>query len=402
MLNEMYPDFLKMIKIKDIPYKSKIFSSVVLGLMVMAFSFLSLKIFPAPYLIIGISWIVLLIHYSIVSSRSKVKIICINLSAIILAFTLFEFFLGHKAEQGRKSVYENSNPGPLVEKNDILGYSPRKDNKVKKHQYINDELIYTSTYTIDRNGLRQTEGLGVSSSNDGCVLFFGGSYVFGEAVDDNETLPFQVGLKSQWKFRIYNFGFAGYGPHQMLSALEHKFVENIVTCDKSRVAIYLTHVDHVQRAAGRADWDTHGPKYALDNNGKIQFVGNFDTDREYISNSEIYKQLFRQGWAITPDNNNLYTGIVSASMKSFKKLYPGGKFYVLLWDEEVYEELNREILEGLRHKGINVLLISEMLPNFFTDPIRYRISPHDSHPNPTAYEMIAEYVVNNILNFKNM
>lgn len=47
-------------------------------------------------------------------------------------------------------------------------------------------------------------------------------------VNDNETAAYQVGEMSSGNYRIFNFGFKGYGPHQMLSAIEHSLVEDIV------------------------------------------------------------------------------------------------------------------------------------------------------------------------------
>lgn len=45
------------------------------------------------------------------------------------------------------------------------------------------------------------------------------------------------------------FGFHGYGPHQMLSALESGLARSIADCD-TRHVIYLALVEHVQRSAG--------------------------------------------------------------------------------------------------------------------------------------------------------
>ena len=52
--------------------------------------------------------------------------------------------------------------------------------------------------------------------------------MFGAGLNDTEAMPYQVGLKTNGEYRIYNFGVNAYGPHHMLSALEHGFVENII------------------------------------------------------------------------------------------------------------------------------------------------------------------------------
>ena len=52
--------------------------------------------------------------------------------------------------------------------------------------------------------------------------------MFGAGLNDTEAMPYQVGLKTNGDYRIYNFGVNAYGPHHMLSALEHGYVENIL------------------------------------------------------------------------------------------------------------------------------------------------------------------------------
>jgi hypothetical protein len=55
---------------------------------------------------------------------------------------------------------------------------------------------------------------------------FGCSFTFREGVEDREAMPYLVGELS--KYIVYNFGFHGYGAHQMLSALEYGIVDRIV------------------------------------------------------------------------------------------------------------------------------------------------------------------------------
>ena len=88
-------------------------------------------------------------------------------------------------------------------------------------------------------------------------------------------MPYQVSRKTHGIYRVYNFGFHGYGPHQMLSALEHSLVEGIVEC-VPQYAIFQALVSHVSRSAGSASWEQHGPKYILGKDGQVHYVGSFD------------------------------------------------------------------------------------------------------------------------------
>ncbi len=88
-----------------------------------------------------------------------------------------------------------------------------------------------------------------NKENGKCVLFFGGSFTFGEGLNDNETMPYSVGIKMKGKYQVYNFGFHGYGPHQMLSAIEHNMVNDIISC-KQKYVIYQALVTHADRSGG--------------------------------------------------------------------------------------------------------------------------------------------------------
>ncbi len=185
----------------------------------------------------------------------------------------------------------------------------------------------------------------------------------------------------------------------MLSAIEHKFVENIVLCNNKPIfAIYSTHVDHVKRAAGLASWDSHGPRYVLTKCGQIEFTGNFDDTEDNLlsinldkSHSSNLLKFFNQ------ENIDQYIGIVTTSKRKLENLYPGIEYYVFLWDDNVLKKYNKKLFECLKSKGIIVYLISEILPDYHKDKNKYIISLHDEHPNPIAYEIIAEFVVNNVL-----
>ena len=89
----------------------------------------------------------------------------------------------------REGVYDH-----YYQSDDILGYRPIKNTvKLSARRYYRDELLYDVRYTIGPDGLRQSMPFGDVNSPAGCVVFFGGSFTYGEGVNDHETMPFQVG-----------------------------------------------------------------------------------------------------------------------------------------------------------------------------------------------------------------
>ena len=73
----------------------------------------------------------------------------------------------------------------------------------------------------------------------------------------------------------YNLAFNGYGPHQMLAILENGLEREVVHC-KPDIDIYQGIVHHVARVNGIVKWDSHGPRYVLNDDGDLYQDGHFD------------------------------------------------------------------------------------------------------------------------------
>jgi len=134
-------------------------------------------------------------------------------------------------------------------------------------------LLFDVMYTYDASGLRTSPLL--SGGAEAGLLFFGGSFTLGEGVEDYENLPHATAEIAGDRFCVHNFGFHGYGPHQMLAALQHGHVEAKVRC-RPKIAVYLYISDHRNRVAGKASWDKHGPKFVLRAPTEVEYVGPFD------------------------------------------------------------------------------------------------------------------------------
>ncbi len=360
------------------------------------------RLYSYPY----IGWAICIgLGFAIFALRTKnplAKVVSVNLAIFLCFFGLLEAgasLFKHEVH-GRGPAY--------VSPDDILGYVPRQGATVQDQAYLDGKLIYHVVYSFDKDGLRITP----SFKGQGCrdaVLFFGCSFTFGEGLNDEETMPFLVsqGAKTQ----VYNFGFSGYGPHQMLSAIENGLVALKVECNP-KYAIYQTGFFHVARSAGESAWDHHGPKYILNPDGKIKFAGHFDDPpmirmiNGLVDRSATYKNLISQWNLVTKGDVERYLAIVLASKNDLLKRYPGLEFHVIFWDYKAMKgspELNwgvpQEIpvLEGLQQEGIRVHRVSDILPGYerYND---YHLP--DGHPNAAANKYIADYITQHILQKK--
>ena len=341
--------------------------------------------------------------FSFLFARSKngiQKHVSFNLGVFALICAALELYsysaIKSLVEESRHARYK----GYFIA-NDILGYGPVKGQTVRIKRYHNQRLIYDVLYTIANNGLR----ISPPSHDDHCILFFGDSFTFGEGIRDHETMPYVVGELSGYK--EYNFGFHGYGPHQMLSAIEHGFVESVVHCEPG-YAVYTVLVEHVARAAGYSFWDKHGPKYVLLHEG-VKYTGHFDDDQAdgdtigyrariqaQVEKSYVYKKYFENRYRITDEDVRRFIEIVDASRKKLVKIYPGLQFHVILWPEDTGGAYDR-VRTGLLERGIKLHYINEILSDWPIHMSRYILSDYDQHPNAFAQAQIAKYVVSQIL-----
>ena len=161
------------------------------------------------------------------------------------------------AEEGVRE--ERSNAEYQTVPDEIMGYRPRVAQSTQVKRSVGDEVIYDVTYTIQEDGLRMGPPYRESEERP-CVVFFGGSHVFGEGVNDDEALPYRFGIETGGQFQVHNFGYSGYGTHQMLAALEEGLVESTIDCTP-RHFIYEGAYFHIPRAAGLSSWDKEGPYF---------------------------------------------------------------------------------------------------------------------------------------------
>lgn len=341
------------------------------------------------------------------SRRPGVKALFVNLAAAIFALAAFEGYLSWRHHAGDGTRIEGTiNEGYFI-RHPVLGYGPAPGRQVSARKYYGDTLIYDVVYRIGSDGLRITPqpevGDGVS-----CVVFFGDSITFGEGVNDAETMPSRVAALGEGRFRIYNFAFSGYGPHQMLVAIENNLLEDKISC-RPTVFIYLTITAHIARVAGLTSWDKHGPRYVIDPSGKLVRDGNFDdSSRKYgkedmalpqsVKDSHIYQRFF--GRARSPDRQDLelYLAVLERTKFLVDSRYPDARFHVLIWPDE-QEQRPKIALMASRLAAVGFVVHNgiDAVPEISANPERFRLSPHDQHPNPQGHRLAAQYVASAIL-----
>ena len=377
-----------------------------------AASLLILKFAPAPFFWVLLTWGTVLFA-SIVSVRGAwPRAILFNLGIVAMLLATAEaYFITHEYTT---PIYPD---GGYFVSDDVLGWVPTKG--IHAHAIKPGPAglfhgpkgrLFDVTYTIDSDGLRVAPPYRKDELL-GTILFFGCSFTFGEGLKDDETLPYQVGTQSGGRYRIFNFGFHAYNPAQMLGSIEHGMVNRVVDTTP-QYAFYVALPGHVWRVAGRVGWGWHAPRYMLDADGNVHQAGNFETRDPFalrlglgrriggqLDKSAIWRAISTYDSPITEDDIRLYFAVVRRSQELLKAQYPNLQFRVLLWppvipaERVAYEKLR----DGYRQMRIPLDLVENALPDYGTDELKYVLNSTDRHPNALANRLLAEYILNKIV-----
>jgi hypothetical protein len=375
-----------------------------LGLLIfaaIALSAMCLKFAPMPFAWLEMLWALVFLVGTGKLTSNWARIVLFNAALIAVLLAPTEIYMtSHEREHPVFSF-------PYYTADDVLGVVPVKNVHAHSTEFRHGKLVYDVTYTTDANGLRVAPPVKTGKAENS-VLFFGCSFTYGEGVQDDQTMPYQVGIQSGGQYQIYNFGFHGYAPNQMLAEIESGRVRQVVAASP-RFAIYQALPDHVARVAGKIPYGKHGPRYQLDADGTVRLRGHFDDGQKpltslaarldgQLSKSAIYRTL--KNHEPPPDENDvrLLLALVRRSRDLLVAQYPGIEFHVILWrnleyEEKTYEELQR----GFAEMKIPVHLIPDILPDYKVNPGRYWLHPEDKHPNALADRLIADYVVTGIV-----
>jgi hypothetical protein len=283
----------------------------------------------------------------------------------------------------------------------VLGYGPRAGATGTSTKIIGGREVYRATYSIDSNAIRRTSRLDDGDPSASCLFFFGDSFTFGEGLNDEDTLPWISQERAGATWRVFNFGFHGYGPHQMLAAIESGRVRKAAGVCPGRVVVVAQFSEqHVGRALGRDSWDLHGPWYVLDNHGAAVRAGRLD--ERPGANSLVLRGRFRPevlkwlDWQrlfwVSDSDRQMFVALLATARERLAASYPGAEWHLILLDLDP----SALVTAGLEHNGIHVHPIRSILPAWRTGQPDYTI-PGEGHPNRRYNETLAGWVQSHLV-----
>ena len=261
----------------------------------------------------------------------------------------------------------------------------------------NQSAIYDVVYTIDPYGKRYTP-VENSEQRNQFLMFFGCSFTFGEGLEDNETVPYEVAALTK-DFMPYNFGFHGDGPFDMLAKVENYPLNKWVK-EGSGKMVYMFLDGHVQRVLGSMrvmSWNEDRPYYKLSKDGKLVRTGTFYNNRVFLTN--FYRFLLKSRilqkfgvehiFPVTESDLKLTALAINSFYSKFKEQYPGAEMHIIFYPGSKYQ--NR-ILKYLDTNHVKVLDYSAL---FDRNDSRFVIGG-DGHPSHYANQVVAQQIVTDL------
>ncbi len=280
----------------------------------------------------------------------------------------------------------------------LLGYKAKPNVEVSRIKKFDGKILYDVTYSIDEYSRRITQVKNPELRTN-FVLFFGGSYTFGEGVNGNETMPFYVSELAP-HYRPYNYGFRGYGPQQMLAKLQSSEMTQEVN-EAHGILIY-TFIDcHIERAIGSmytSGWTHNMPYYLVDDNDRVIRKGNFESGRptvtflyRLIGSSQFVKYFGVNHPRINDDHISTTARIIEESRNTFREKFNSDDFYVLIYPGA--SRYGQRIIPYFESAGIKYLDYSDLI-----DPNKkeFHSGEGDYHPTAQAYKTVAARLVKDI------
>lgn len=302
----------------------------------------------------------------------KKKLIFLIFFYSCLSLILFDFW---KFKTLTKNKYQiKSNIAYNINKK--FGYFPKENKIFKEEIFLNKSKIDEISYSINKFGHRVTGETKLNTKK--CVFFHGGSFTFGQMVNDQETLPYVFNINSGYKYKVFNLAFNGYGAHQFLAKLEVKYLEDYESCKETTI-IYQFIPDHIGRSAGRRSWGDKSPRYIFENNELVDkgFFSNYPFKifmkiRKNFRNSKIISNLIYNPEIDTVSEQNIFVKILQKTELLSKQIFNNVNFIYIVWD---YDKIKNKNLKNFFNTS-NIILVNNL--KIDNDRIRNK---YDEHPS---------------------
>ena len=141
----------------------------------------------------------------------------------------------------------------------VLGFRPKPDSTAVATATFNGQPVYHTTYHIDSEGGRVTPKTPPGAD---LYLFLGDSFMFGQGIKDDETLPWLFAEMGDGKVRTLNLSAPGNAPNHLVRAFEAGLLDRYAGQRVKAVVVWIIPAQ-LARTTGDGSWLGSSPRYEL-------------------------------------------------------------------------------------------------------------------------------------------
>ncbi|HYC63640.1 MAG TPA: hypothetical protein VEC14_02825, partial [Reyranellaceae bacterium] len=309
------------------------------------------------------------------------------IAALALGLVLVDLVAGvfapRAASEGLLQVHE---PADWTVSDPELGYAAKPNTIVRHSASFAGKPVYRVTYTIDQHGARATP---TAAAGADTYLFLGDSFVFGEGLEDDQSLAAQFARARGFKVRTANLAFSGYGPNHLVRAFETGRYDRYADGKVKAVVTWII-PDHLRRVTGDASWLAYSPRYVLED-GKLRHTGTFNAHRWrnpldgllYLAGEQL---AFVRAIGARQRQERQAELLVALlrRLQALARERLAAPLFVLYVGPRT--PITERVLAELRQGGIEVMDVVEVTGGIPGDQL---VIPHDGHPNAYQISLIA-------------
>ncbi len=321
------------------------------------------------------------------------------LASVLLSFSAAEAFIGVLAEPPvNRSVAKVHEPSNWTVGDDVVGYRTRPGITVSATATFGDDTVYRRNYTIEPSGARRTPGSTASAPKT--ILFIGDSYIFGEGLSDDQTLPSRFAAGLATPANVVNLGVLGYSPAHLVRAVESGLYDRYVVGKVAAVVTWITRI-HLPRLTGDGGWLGSSPRYELDAGGRPRFTGSFNEYRwthpgnglEYLGRTYLASVARAVRGDLEHAQVPLYLALLADLRDKVRARYDAPLVLIYDWPEEIGEGQDDGFyvpyFKDIKALGMPMISVRRILGPSMAGWKDWVI-PYDNHPNERLTEALAK------------
>lgn len=281
----------------------------------------------------------------------------------------------------------------------VLGYRLRSNATVHASATLGLEAVYIATYTIDKDGWRATPEAPAGADT---YLFIGDSCVFGQGLNDDQTLAAQFAKANGFKVGTANLSAPGYGPNHLVRAFEAGLLDRYLDRPVKAVVTWIKPPD-LARVTGDETWLKSSPRYALEN-GTVRYTGTFSEHRwrhpveglAYLASEQfafIRAIGMRQRQELQAD---LIVALIGRLHALARERFGAPLIVIYQWPDETSDAKDwhpdyrqqwlKAVFARVRGLGTSLVSVGELMDG---TKLSERIIVHDGHPTALVNHRIA-------------